>query len=207
MSFDTLRDPKNGDISSKSSKNQCAVGDPSLIRSLAKQYLSFLNRALSLLPKRLSGAPNPQDRQWTTELFDAYKLCLRCLECLSSQLLCKPYSVHLQRVRLIHCFEAWGYFEEAGDGCFQVLDSLRSINFGSSSGTLGKQKGELQNFLPDVIFDDELALMIVEIVVTIVKCLSLTQSKECNDYKRVVTLLDEVKPWFRYAMCLTHLSI
>ncbi|KAI6704259.1 hypothetical protein NL676_013395 [Syzygium grande] len=101
----------------------------SSIRSLAKQYLSFLNRSLSLLPKLLL-APRPDQ----SRLFESYGLCLDCLESLYSQLARKPYSVHVQRLRYVHCFESCGLYADAASDGFRLLESLRGFDFGGGGG-------------------------------------------------------------------------
>ncbi|KAM1120311.1 hypothetical protein ACFX14_044496 [Malus domestica] len=63
----TPEPPKN----QKSTKSQT-------LRSLAKKFLPFLNRALSLLPKRLAD-PSKLDEEVALELSDIYRLCLYCL--------------------------------------------------------------------------------------------------------------------------------
>ncbi|KAF3592824.1 hypothetical protein DY000_02027105 [Brassica cretica] len=54
-------------------------------RSLGKQFLPFLNKSISLFPKRLSATANPQARESAGDLFRAYELCLDCLESFSAQ--------------------------------------------------------------------------------------------------------------------------
>ncbi|KAK9290720.1 hypothetical protein L1049_008894 [Liquidambar formosana] len=195
--FTDLTNPKTTKISKTPT-------DPSLLRPLAKKYLPFLTRALSLLPKRLSESQPP-----ILELFDTYKLCLQCLECLSSQLSCKPYSVYFQRVRMIHCFEACGRFKDAETEGFRVLERLRGLKSGNTKG----------GFLPGLDKeggDSELGLLVVEVVVTLVKCACMSEGKDGGAYRRVLTLVDEVKPWFRvldanayeklYRVLVTYLS-
>ncbi|CAL5412808.1 unnamed protein product [Camellia sinensis] len=52
--------------------------------------------------------------------------------------------------------------------------------------------------------DHEFAFLDVEIVVTLVKCVSMKQSKEEGHYRRVLTLVDEVSPWFRVLDASAH---
>ncbi|CAH8297141.1 unnamed protein product [Eruca vesicaria subsp. sativa] len=66
------------------------------LRSLAKKFLPFLNKSISLFPKRLSN-PQPHDSSPAGDLFFAYELCLDCLESFFSQLACKPHTLQLQR--------------------------------------------------------------------------------------------------------------
>lgn len=45
--------------------------------------------------------------------------------------------------------------------------------------------------------DQEFALLVVEIVVTLVKCASLTQNKAVHEYNGLLDLVKEVAPWFK----------
>ncbi|KAG6652968.1 separase isoform X5 [Carya illinoinensis] len=175
-------------------KKLCKSIDNSIIRPLAKKFLPFLNHTLSLLPKRLSDPHNFND-QFALELFHIYRLCLDCLESVSSQLSCKPYSVHVQRIRMVHCMVACGRYGDAEDEGFRVLESFKGINFGvkKSAKSAGK-------FLPDMEgggSDKEFAFLVVELVVTLVKCAAMGQIKDDEVYRRVLVLTEEVRPWFR----------
>ncbi|XP_058007009.1 separase isoform X2 [Hevea brasiliensis] len=170
-------------------------------RSLAKQFLPFLNRCLSILPKRLSDSSklrteeSKESPKLVPELFDIYKLCLDCLELVSSQLSCKPYMVSIQRVRLLYCLEACGFYKEAENEGFGVLERLRGLDLGEKK----KRKEKLGGFVPSVVEngDAEFAKVVVEVVVAIVKCVALGQSKAGEDYRKVIGLVEEVAPWFR----------
>ncbi|KAL7205879.1 hypothetical protein ACSBR2_018738 [Camellia fascicularis] len=188
---------------SKKPSNAAAEDHQSSLRSLAKKFLSFLNRSLSLIPKRLSETPK-LDPQFALQLFTTYKLCLNCLQLISSQLSCKPYSVHIQRVRLIHCFEAWGRYGDAEIEGFSVLESLWGIEIGVTGSKLVKKKFQYVPDLGNESVDHEFAFLVVEIVVTLVKCVSMKQSKEEGHYRRVLTLVDEVSPWFRVLDASAH---
>ncbi|XP_030513656.2 separase isoform X1 [Rhodamnia argentea] len=173
----------------KSSKPAAGHHQQSSIRSLAKQYLSFLNRSLSLLPKLLS-APRPDQ----SRLFETYRLCLDCLDSLSSQLACKPYSVHIQRSRYVHCFESCGMYADAVNEGFRLLESLCGIDFGG--GGRAKAKGGMLPLVAKQASEDrEFAVLVVEMVVTIVKCVAMGQSKDAGDYSKVLGLVNEVQPW------------
>ncbi|KAF3628570.1 putative DNA polymerase delta subunit 4-like [Capsicum annuum] len=177
--------------------------DVTTIRSLAKQFLSFLNTSLSLLPKRLSETPKLPPES-APHLFDIYRLCLNCLESISSQLSCKPYTVQAQRVRYIHCLESWEKYEEVECEGFSVLKVLRE-------NAVGKDKKEVkkstQQFLPRLDsgnVDQEFALLVVEIVVTLVKCASLIQNKAVHEYDGLLDLVKEVAPWFKVLDANAH---
>ncbi|XP_050938056.1 separase isoform X2 [Cucumis melo] len=188
--FSDIKKPK------KCKKSAKPTDDSSAIRSLAKEFLSFLNRALSILPKRLS---NPSklgnDLDFALELFEIYKLCLGCLESLTSQLSCKPYTVDVQRIRMVHCMEDWGLFKDAEAEGFRILERLRDIDSRSKAGKMdcrvihdGDKGGG----------DEGFCLLFVEVVATVVKCTACGRSKESGDYRRVLGLVEEVRPWFRF---------
>lgn len=167
-------------------------------RALAKQFLPFLNRSLSLLPKRLLAQSPKLDPKFVGELFDTYILCLNCLDSLSSQLSGKPYSVHLQRVRLVHCYLFWERYCDADSEGVSLLGSLCKIGGG----------GNRNEYVPDLKGengkDHEFAWLVVEIVVSLVKCVAMSQSKVESDYRRLLVMINEITPWFRYLFM--HLS-
>lgn len=95
---------------------------------------------------------------------------------------------------MVHCFVAWGRYKDAEAECFRVLDSLKGID------VIAKSVKSQRWLLPDVEKwggDKDFALLIVEIVVTLVKCTSLGQRKDSGDYRRVLSLLKEADPWVR----------
>ncbi|XP_070034034.1 separase isoform X2 [Nicotiana tomentosiformis] len=194
--FTTLSKPN------KSSKPSKSTDFTTTIRSLAKQFLSFLNKALSLLPKRLSESPRIPDES-ASHLFDIYRLCLNCLECISSQLSCKPYTIQAQRVRYIHCLESWEKYEEAECEVLSVLKVLRDNAIGKTKAEKKKSNSVMstqQRLLPQLgeeNVDQEFALLIAEIVVTLVKCASLIQNKAVSEYHGLLDLVKEVAPWFK----------
>ncbi|CAI0439202.1 unnamed protein product [Linum tenue] len=177
----------------------------SLVRSIAKRFAPFLNQCLRVLPRRLSkpskasggGASEEEGKppDFVLELFDTYKLCLDCYELLSSELVGKPYDIYLQTARLLHCLVGWGQYVEARDLGFGVLERLRALDLGP------RKKGiKAGKFLPVIGQggDDEMfAKLVVEVVTLIVKCLALGRSAVDEDYRKVMTLVEEVKPWFR----------
>ncbi|KAL0890878.1 hypothetical protein Bca101_014861 [Brassica carinata] len=156
------------------------------LRSLGKQFLPFLNKSISLFPKRLSASPNPEEaRESAGDLFRAYELCLDCLESFSAQLACKPHTLQLQRVRMIHCLDAWGFHESAVAQGFKVLEKLRGSEVGSK-------------LLPEVKEGEaELAMVLVEAVAAIFKGVAMSKKIDDDPYKTVLLLLEEIRDWFR----------
>lgn len=87
-------------------------------------------------------------------------------------------------------------YEEAEMECWLVLERIRG------SGNSGAKSGKLKNrlLLPRLSkenSDRELALLVVEMVVTLVKCVYMNQSKEVVPYKRILSLVEESAPWFK----------
>ncbi|XP_058191839.1 separase isoform X2 [Rhododendron vialii] len=183
----------------KKSKKPSNLDHTTSVRSLAKRFLPFLNRSLSLIHKRLSETPKI-DEKLALQLFSTYKLCLDCLDCVSSQLECKPYAVCIQRVRLMHCLEAWGRHGEAQSEGFFVLERLRGIEIGGGNGPKKTAKKKCR-YVPvlgeESGVDRDFAVLVVEIVVTLVNCVYVSQSKQEGEYRRVIVLVDEAAPWFR----------
>ncbi|CAN1164546.1 ESP1 [Linum perenne] len=197
--FSDLRNPKSN---SRRPKPQDSYSH-TLVRQLAKRFALFLQRCLSVLAKRLSntlkpnGSPSPEGQsppEFILELLRTYRLCLDCLELVSSELACKPYSLYLRSARLLSCMLDWGLYEEAKDVAFGVLERLRVLDFGAKKS--GSKAGKL---LPAVVQggDDAVyARLVVEVAIAVVKCLALGQSAVDDDYRTVITLAEEVKPWF-----------
>ncbi|XP_071716106.1 separase [Rutidosis leptorrhynchoides] len=162
------------------------------IRSLAKQFLSFITRSLTLIPKRLNETPK-LDPEHALELFETYALCISCLEAVSSQLSCKPYHVQIQRVRLIHCYEYWGRYNDAQNEGLSVLEFIGNMS--------GKRNGKIvERVVPELgkeNGDKDVALLVFEVVVSLVKCAANARSKKEEDYRRVLTMVDEIEPWLR----------
>lgn len=101
------------------------------------------------------------------------------------------------------------YVEAEAEG-FLVLESLRGINFGKLGAKPGKLKSQFLPRLNKDNRDQDFALLIVEIVVTLVKCAFMNQSKDEANYKRILTLVDEVNPWFKlytHSFSLLHYII
>ncbi|KAK9214507.1 hypothetical protein WN944_006500 [Citrus x changshan-huyou] len=157
-----------------------AKPNQNLIRPLAKKFLTFLNNSITILPKRLSNLQCKDDHQTLVdELYDTYRLCLNCLELISSQLACKPYTIQLQRVRFVCCLVGSGKGEDAVREGLRVLETLRRMDFEGKCG------------------DSEFGKVFVEAVAAIVQCAAVGRSKDCEVYRRVLGLFQEAKCWFR----------
>jgi separase len=169
--------------SSSSNHNQTII----IIRQLAKRFISFINTSLSILPKRLK-----EISKSSNELFKTYILCLDCLELVFPQLDSNPLVIHFQRLRLVRCFEFRHRFCEAEAEAFKLLERL--------PGAKRKKKMILPEIGKSSCDDDkDLFVLIVEIVATLVRCASMASDKEDDGYfRRVLQLMDEVRPWLRY---------
>lgn len=158
-----------------------------LIRSLAKRFLPFLNTSLSILPKRLPRI-STTNSNIIDEFFLVYSLCLDCLDVVSSQLASKPFQVHFQRLRFIHCSEDCSRLRHAEAECLAVLDKLRSV----------KRKGKI---LPEIDKDGgddkDLCSLVVQIVVSMVRCAAADPGEDDGQFRRVLQLVEEVRPWLR----------
>ncbi|KAJ0743876.1 putative separase [Helianthus annuus] len=166
--------------------------DVTTLRSLAKQFLSFLNKSLSLIPKRLNETPKI-DSRYASQLFDTYRLCIDCLEAVSSQLSCKPCTIQVQRARFMNCCGNWGRYDEVeavGVAVLGFVGSLCGKRSGNGSGRI----------VPEVrkeIEDREIAVLLLEVVVALVKRVANIQSKEEREYHRVLSMVDDIQPWLR----------
>jgi separase len=170
-------------ISPSSSSNQ----NQTLIRQLVKRFLPFINNSLSILPKRLPEIPNSNEIL-IRELFKVYILCLDCLEAVSSQLDAKPSTFHLQRIRMIRCFESCSLFHEAEVEVLKLLEKLHGV----------KMKKKILPEIDKIGGDDNgLFVVFVEIAVTLVRCASMASDKDDGYFRRVLHLMDEVKPLLR----------
>ncbi|MED6119530.1 hypothetical protein PIB30_012720 [Stylosanthes scabra] len=195
--YDYLRPLADLSQNNNSSKSK---PDQTLIRSLAKRFLPFLNTSLSVLPKHLthiSKSSSSSSDALVLELFQVYKLCLDCLESVVSQLESKPFSVEFLRVRMMQCLEACGRVDDAEAEGLRILEKLRA----TSKSTKRKAK-----ILPEVDKggigdkDKELCLLVVQIVVALVRCAAAAAAGTSNEYgrfRRVLDLVEEVRPWLR----------
>ena len=94
--------------------------------------------------------------------------------------------------------EGLGRYRDAEAEGFRVLESFRGMDFGVK---VKKSANSVGKFVPDLGKsggDKEFALLVVEVVATMVKCAALGQRKDEEVYRRVIDLVEEVRPWFRY---------
>lgn len=92
---------------------------------------------------------------------------------------------------MVRSLETWGRWRDVEAECFGVLEKLKEA---TGSGKLDSC------LLPDAEKcggDSVTANLVVEIVVSLVKCVSASQSKDAGDYRRVVRLVEESRCWFR----------
>lgn len=94
--------------------------------------------------------------------------------------------------------EHWDLYDEAEAEGLVVLESLNAIVGGESKGKSGKRKTRLVPELKDGGADRELAAIILEVVLALVKCASKRRSKMDADYWRVISLVNESEQCFKY---------
>ncbi|XP_071705360.1 separase-like [Rutidosis leptorrhynchoides] len=178
-----LKNPKK-----RSKSTEINAESTTTIHSLAKKFLSFISTSLIFIPKRLKETPK-LDPEYAIELFETYRLCITCLEAVSSQLSCKPYHVQFDRVNLIHCFEYWGRYNDAQNEALSVLEFIGNMT--------GKRNGRVVPELGKENGDKDVALLVFKVVVSLVNCAANARSKKEEDYRRVLTMVDEIEPWLR----------
>nr|XP_011462140.1 PREDICTED: separase [Fragaria vesca subsp. vesca] len=174
-------------------KKKTSADLQTLQRSLAKKFTPFLNRALSILPKRLAD-PSNLDAAFAPELFDIYRLCLDSMAAVSSQFSGKPYKFHIHRIRFICALEAWARHRDAESEALRVLKSFKAIQLGTEPVDLDSR------FVPGVkqgCADNEFGALIGEVVYILARCASAIQSKEEEVYERLLCMVEELAPWFR----------
>ncbi|XP_074291735.1 separase-like [Silene latifolia] len=181
----------------------------SSIRSLVKIYLPFINKSLSIIPKRLFESPkNPKTAEFLTQLLSAYKICLDCLAIASSELSGKPYSVHLQSARFVHCLLRWERYDEGFDEGLRVLNGLGKVELEGFPFRVSISSGEL---VPKVVEcvdcdgdsegecdGDEFVRLVVDLVVVVAQCVSIGRCMDVGKYSGLLDLSREVRPWFRH---------
>ncbi|VFQ59063.1 unnamed protein product [Cuscuta campestris] len=186
--FSTISKPNK---SSKSGENFTAI------RALCKRFLPFLNKALGLLPKRLSET-SKISKESASHLLDVYRLCLNCLDLVASQLDAKPHSVELQKLRFVRYLVEWERYQEAEGEAFCILESLqRDCCQGEEAKSVVSKRRELLPPFNEENVDQEYALMVLDIAVTLVKCAWMKQSKDASDYDRILDLVNEALPWLK----------
>lgn len=97
---------------------------------------------------------------------------------------------------MVHCMEAWGWYGDAEAEGFRVLESFKGIDFGVKKSL--KSEGKHVPSVENGGDDNEFGSLVVEVVVTLVKCAAVGQSKDGGVYGRVLALVEEVRPWFRF---------
>ncbi|KAK9665217.1 hypothetical protein RND81_14G098400 [Saponaria officinalis] len=210
--FSLLIAPNSQNPNKKSlkSKKPSSSSSSSSIRSLVKTYLPFISKSLSLLPKRLFESPkHPKTVEFVAELIEAYRVCLDCLTVMSSELSNKPYSVHLQWVRYVHCLVRWERYEEGFDEGVRVLNWLGRVDLEGFRFRVSISTGEFVPKLVECIDcddggvnceqdGDEFVRLVVDLVSIIVQCVLNGRSKDAGKYSGLLVLLREVRPWFSH---------
>ncbi|KAM0953179.1 putative separase [Dioscorea sansibarensis] len=159
------------------------------IRDLCSKYLPFLNSLIKILSKQCSQPPkSTADRDaMAAELFSVYRLYIDCMSCVAPALVLKPYSDILWRVSYLRRLCEWGRYRETEEEGLAVLSELRSRIGGDAAKLLPEPQGDFEN--------PELAADVVHVVSRMARCAYGKESFHEADYRRVLTLLDQVRPW------------
>ncbi|KAA3480135.1 separase-like [Gossypium australe] len=100
--------------------------DQAAVLSLAKQFVSFLSKSFRIIYKRIHiQNPNQQQQASLSYFFETYRLCITCLEFVSSQLAGGAHLVQIQRLKLVYCLQSWGRYDETESEALRVLERLR----------------------------------------------------------------------------------
>jgi len=181
--------------------------DAATLRPLAKRFLTFLGRALHLLPPLVRASPGSGDKggEAADELLEIYGLLLDCLEAISPCLAGKPYSVLLHRGRFVCCLESCGHLARANAEAAATLDALRSALSPPTTSTKSRRGAASVDsvLLPDpgsageAGTDPEVTVLAVELTSCLANCSSKGKVKEPAPYERLLSLFKQLKPWLR----------
>ncbi|XP_078168632.1 separase isoform X1 [Carex rostrata] len=172
-------------------------------RSLAKRFLSFICKALNLLPALLRETSNVEERD--TELLEIFELVLECLGYLLPVLEGEPYVLHLHRGVFVRCLVTTGKYEKAEAEAVMLLEDLISalapVRKVSRSKN-GKGKGAEQQILfpdPKIVGTDDsrITTLIIDITISLCNCAFNCKSKRPGAYLRILALVEQVQPWIR----------
>ncbi|XP_039791546.1 separase-like isoform X3 [Panicum virgatum] len=181
--------------------------DAATLRPLAKRFLPFIARALQLLPTLVRASPGSGDAGGgaSDDLLEIYGLLLDSLEAISPCLAGKPYSALLQRGRFVCCLESRGHLARANAEATAALDALRSSLSPPTTST--KSRRGAPNVAPIILpdpgsagdagADPEVTILAVELTVCLANCASKGNVKEAAPYERVLSLVEQLKPWLR----------
>jgi separase len=198
-----FRDPS---IKKKPTPRRKTSQSSAIVRPLAKRFLSFICKALSLLPtlvRETSNGDRIEERD--NELLGIYALILDCLGCLLPVLDGEPYMLHLHRGVFLRRLVATGKYEKAEFEAVVLLEDLVSalVPDGKVSGSR-KGKGtvaEPQILLPDpqVVDGDHTGIttLVIDIIASLCDCAFNSKSKRPEAYMRILALVEQVQPWIR----------
>ncbi|KAJ3694888.1 hypothetical protein LUZ60_000265 [Juncus effusus] len=186
-------------ITSLKQKHLPAGSDP--IRPLAKKFLSFLCKLVSLLRSLLHKKPNcgaNQERERDETLLVIFKLTIDCINSLSPCLVGKSYEVHLIRVSFVSCLETCEKYEQAEKEAALVLKDLVSVLVPAKTAVTDL---DAKWTVPDPKTvgsnDSEITTMFMKIIVCFANCAYKTKSKSFDCYRRIIKLVEQVQPWIQ----------
>ncbi|WOL20055.1 hypothetical protein Cni_G28857 [Canna indica] len=182
--------------------------DPVALRPLAKRFLPFIRGALKFLPSLLRRNPKSPSvdlgDHGAVELIAVFWILLDCLSCIAPCLAGKPYSVHLQRVRLVVCLEDWGKYAEAEEEALMLLCGL-STTLVEAAPLPKSRKGKISGarcYIPDPTLvgadDPEVTIMVIEVITVLTRCAYKNKIRKEVTYDRIIVLIDQVQPWLRF---------
>lgn len=99
--------------------------------------------------------------------------------------------MEVHRLRYLHCLESWELYREAEAEGLYLLGAFKEL-------LKGKSQKRLVPVLDLKSVDQEVVVIILEIVVTLVKCGSKRKSKVDADYRTIISLVNESEEWFKY---------
>ncbi|KAK1435343.1 hypothetical protein QVD17_01104 [Tagetes erecta] len=117
------------------------------------------------------------------------------------------HPVEIQRLELMHCYVKWERYDDAQSLGLTLLASLSAKT---------KAKGRVVPELRKHNHHKDTALLILEVVVTLVQCVANARTKDEQDYHRLISMVNQLQPWLRvigvdgyeklYKMLLSYMS-
>lgn len=152
-----------------------------IIQSLPK---NFFHNAIFALYQRNKKTPKIYNYP-SKSFFEIFQLCLSYVEIFFSSE--RTYMYH---VWLILCYMNWGKLEDAKLEALNVLDII-GTSFSTTSDRVVPDLGKEND-------DKDLALIIIQAVLLFLKCVADVKSTQEIDYRLLLSMVEEVRPWLWY---------
>ncbi|XP_040365998.1 separase-like isoform X2 [Rosa chinensis] len=94
-------------------------------QSLITDYFPFLNRALTLLRRKL-GHPSKLNEKFAAEWFAVYRLCVDCIAVIS-RILTKPLLLLDEGFKILRCFARWRRWEDGEREGLAILKGIKEM--------------------------------------------------------------------------------